>query len=134
MTLYYLVAIYDKLLQFSVKILFTVKHLLFLSFYNTKVEFLMFYHFILQKAYNSYAVLQTIVLYRYEVPVLVSVCEDGLCARIEEDTAVALLVLAEQFNTYRYRIDFTAILGASHWTLNMVEDKYYFLIGSPPTP
>jgi hypothetical protein len=40
---------------------------------------------------------------RYEVPVLVNVCEDGLCARIEEDTAVALLVLAEQFNTYRLR-------------------------------
>ena len=40
------------------------------------------------------------------MPVLVDVCEDNLCARIEEDTAVPLLVLAEQFNTYRYnRID-----------------------------
>lgn len=44
-----------------------------------------------------------IIADRYEVPVLVDVCEDSLCNRIEEDTTVPLLVLAEQFNTYRLR-------------------------------
>eukprot|EP00088_Acartia_fossae_P041357 TRINITY_DN4326_c0_g1_i2.p1 TRINITY_DN4326_c0_g1~~TRINITY_DN4326_c0_g1_i2.p1 ORF type:complete len:896 (+),score=163.77 TRINITY_DN4326_c0_g1_i2:159-2846(+) len=40
---------------------------------------------------------------RYEVPVLVDACEDALCASLQEDNAIPLLVLAEQFNTYRLR-------------------------------
>jgi len=44
-----------------------------------------------------------IIADRYEVPVLVDVCEESLCNRIEEDNTVPLLVIAEQFNTYRLR-------------------------------
>jgi len=40
---------------------------------------------------------------RYEVSVLVSACEEWLCSNLEDDNAIPLLILAEQFSTYRLR-------------------------------